>query len=109
MSIQTIGFRFNGIAPLLMHNGALANPLNPLVKEMKAITGLRKKTDEHHLELQWLEFRASLYLDAKGRVIVPSSNIEGTLVEVRKEPNSARRSSLPLWWQMMRCWITGHS
>jgi len=85
MSIQTIGFRFNGIAPLLMHNGALANPLNPLVKEMKAITGLRKKTDEHHLELQRLEFRASLYLDAKGRVIVPSSNIEGTLVEGAKK------------------------
>ena len=42
MAVQTIGFRFVGIAPLLMHNGALANPLNPLVKEMKAITGLRK-------------------------------------------------------------------
>ena len=55
MAVQTIGFRFVGIAPLLMHNGALANPLNPLVKEMKAITGLRKKTDEHHLELQRLE------------------------------------------------------
>lgn len=85
MAVQTIGFRFVGIAPLLMHNGALANPLNPLVKEMKAITGLRKKTDEHHLELQRLEFRASLYLDAKGRVIVPSSNIEGTLVEGAKK------------------------
>jgi len=83
--IRSIDFRFVGMVPLLMHNGSLANPLNPLVKEMKAITGLRKKTDEHHLELQRLEFRASLYLDAKGRVIVPSGNIEGTLVEGAKK------------------------
>lgn len=82
--IETLKFRCVGFAPLLMHNGAMANPLNPRVKEMKAITSLRKKTDENHLELQRLEFAASLYLDAKGRVIIPSSNIEGTLVEGAK-------------------------
>lgn len=83
--IETLKFRCVGFAPLLMHNGAMANPLNPRVKEMKAITSLRKKTDENHLELQRLEFAASLYLDAKGRVIIPSSNIEGTLVEGAKK------------------------
>ena len=49
-----------GIAPLLMHNGQLANPLNPLAKEMKKVTSVRTKTDEHHLELQRLEFLAGL-------------------------------------------------
>ena len=56
--LSSLTFRCVGIAPLLMHNGSLANPLNPKVKEMKEITSLRKKTDENHLELQRLEFAA---------------------------------------------------
>ena len=83
--LSSLMFRCVGIAPLLMHNGSLANPLNPKVKEMREITSLRKKTDENHLELQRLEFAASLYLDAKNRVIIPSMNIEGALVEGAKK------------------------
>jgi len=82
--VETV-FEIEGIAPLLMHNGQLANPLNPLVKEMKKITGIRKKTDEHHLELQRLEFRASLYLNSAGNVIVPSEVIESCLIEGAKK------------------------
>lgn len=83
--LTALNFRCTGVAPLLMHNGALANPLNPKVKEMKEITSLRKKTDENHYELQRLEFFAGLYLDAKKRLIIPSSNIEGALVEGAKK------------------------
>lgn len=80
MAQNEVTYRIVGESPLLMHNGAMANPLNPLAKQMKEITGLRKKTDEHHIELQRLEFRASLYLNEKGQVIIPSANIEGTII-----------------------------
>ena len=80
MAQNEVVYRIVGESPLLMHNGAMANPLNPLAKQMKEITGLRKKTDEHHIELQRLEFRASLYLNEKGQVIIPSANIEGTII-----------------------------
>ncbi len=85
MSFGEASYWIEGVSPLLMHNGQLANPLNPLVKEMKQITGIRKKTDEHHLELQRLEFRAGLYLNEAGQVIVPSEVIESCLVEGAKK------------------------
>jgi hypothetical protein len=52
---------------------------------MKEITSVRKKTDEHHLQLQELEFLAGLYLDGQRRVIIPSEVIESCLVEGAKK------------------------
>jgi len=85
MSQQSLKFHIEGIAPLLMHNGQLANPLNPLVKEMKTLTGQRKKTDEVHLALSRLEFRAGLYLNSKGEVIITSDVLESCLIEGAKK------------------------
>ena len=68
-----------------MHNGQLANPLNPLVKQMKALTGQRKKTDEVHAELSRLEFRAGLYLSKDGAVEIPSEVLESCIIEGAKK------------------------
>jgi len=38
MSYKTIDFHVRGVAPLLMHNGQIANPVNKFAKAMKAIT-----------------------------------------------------------------------
>jgi len=83
--MSEIKFRVEGVAPLLMHNGQLANPLNSTVKSMKALTGQRKKTDETHLELSRLEFYGGLYLSKKGEVQIPSEVIESTLIEGAKK------------------------
>jgi hypothetical protein len=80
-----VSFHIEGISPLLMHNGQLANPLNPLVKQMKVLTSQRKKTDETHMELSRLEFRAGLYLNSDGQVIVPAEALEGCLIEGAKK------------------------
>jgi hypothetical protein len=82
---NSITFTIEGIAPLLMHNGQLANPLNPLVKQMKALTGQRKKTDEVHAELSRLEFRAGLYVSPDGIIEIPSEVIESCLIEGAKK------------------------
>lgn len=81
----TIEFQIEGVSPLLMHNGQLANPLNPLVKQMKALTGQRKKTDEVHIELSRLEFRAGLYLNSSGQVEVPAELLESCIIEGAKK------------------------
>jgi len=80
-----IEFRIEGISPLLMHNGQLANPLNPLVKQMKSLTGLRKKSDEVHIELSRLEFRAGLYVSSDGQVEIPSEVLESSIIEGAKK------------------------
>jgi hypothetical protein len=82
---SSISFKIEGISPLLMHNGQLANPLNPLVKQMKSLTGQRKKTDEVHAELSRLEFRAGLYLSPSGQVEIPSEVLESCLIEGAKK------------------------
>lgn len=88
-----------GIAPLLMHNGQLANPLNPLAKEMKKVTSVRTKTDEHHLELQRLEFLAGLYVDEKNRIVLPSEVLESTLVEGAKKAKLGKqfKAAVSVW------------
>ncbi len=48
---------------LLMHNGQLADPLNPHAKALKAFTSKKKKSDEDHLMIAELEFQGGLYFD----------------------------------------------
>lgn len=69
---------------LCMHNGQMANPLNPYAKAMKLLTSKRKKTDEDIMEIARLEWEASLYL--QGRVVIPGCNIDRCLW------NAARKS-----------------
>lgn len=75
--LKRLRIKIKGIAPLLMHNGQLANPLNKWSKAMKAITSKRKKTDDDLIELQHLEFLGSLYGGDKGQPVIPGDVIDG--------------------------------
>ncbi len=77
---ETLKVRLNGLSPLLMHNGQLANPLNPFTKQLKTITSKRKKTDDDHAEVARIEWHASLYIDSDGRLCMPGENIEACLI-----------------------------
>jgi hypothetical protein len=90
MSYQTIEFHVRGVAPLLMHNGQLANPLNKWSKAMKTITSNRKKTDEDYAQLANLEFLGSLYVNEEGRAVLPGEVIEGTIVSGAKRTKQGK-------------------
>lgn len=68
-----------GIAPLVMHNGQTADPLNAYAKAMKQISGKRKKVDADHENLAKIEWEAALYLDRTKTP--PQVNISGHVVE----------------------------
>lgn len=57
---QTLHFRITGIAPLLMHNGRLADPLDPHSKALADAARRRGKIEADHLEIARLEFLDSL-------------------------------------------------
>jgi hypothetical protein len=76
MSRKKSKYRLTGIAPLLLHNGQLADPLNNFSKEIKKISGKRKKTDADLEQMAELEFKGSLYVDEDGEPILPSEGIE---------------------------------
>lgn len=64
-----------GIAPLLMHNGQLADPLNKWAKDLKKVTAKRQKTDEDYAAMARIEFMGGLYFDKKDGVYIPGDNI----------------------------------
>lgn len=75
--MKTMKIKLTGIRPLILHNGLLADPTNPIVLQQKAITAKKaKKTDADNLELARLEWFGGLYLSESGRICIPCDNIE---------------------------------
>lgn len=82
--MNQITYHVTGVAPLLIQSDILANPLNPQTKELKRVTEVRKKTDEHHLKIAELQFLGSLYYDEKNRYHLPAKNIFACLFSAAK-------------------------
>lgn len=78
MKIMTV--RYTGTKELLMHNERLANPIDPIVQEMKALTAKRKKTDADHRDIAEVEFRGGLYFDDKLGPVIPDRVIRASLI-----------------------------
>lgn len=81
---QTIEVKVKGVCPMLQHNGQMADPLNPITKEMKKVSSKRKKTDEDFADMAKIEWTGGLYLDEKGRVGVPGECIEAMFLAAAK-------------------------
>lgn len=76
---KTIELELTANAPLLLHNAnILVNPLHPVTKEIKKISGKRNKTEDDLLALSKLEWFASLYLSNKKSTIT----VEGSDVNI---------------------------
>jgi hypothetical protein len=76
---QTLSFRIIGVSPLLMHNGQLADALNPFTKSLKEIHSKRKKTEADEVEIARREYNGSLYI-ANGAPCVPGEVIEAMMI-----------------------------
>ena len=76
--MEQITMCFTGVRPLLMHNGAMVDPRNPHVQEIKKITskGSKKQTESDLEKLSRLEWEAGLYWDDQAGPFIPSDNIE---------------------------------
>jgi hypothetical protein len=70
-----------GTKPMIMHSGQLADPLNPIVKEMKKITAKGKnKTDSDLEQLARLEFVGGLYVsEDKKSLVIPAHVLDGVI------------------------------
>lgn len=84
MSWKNISYRLAADAGLYMHNSRLADPLDPIVKDIKKITSKRKKTDADHQEIARLEFMGGLYM-TEGGPILPSKWVDGVILSAAKK------------------------
>ena len=81
---RTLKVEIVGTAPLIMHNGQTADPLNRYAKAMAEISGKRSKTEADLEQMAWLDFIGSLYMGTDGPV-VPGRLIEAAIVEGAKK------------------------
>ncbi len=84
MATKTLKYKWEGLAPLMVHNGDLASPFNEHARAIKTISGKRKKTDEDHEKMAKLEFLGSLYMGEKGPVM-PGKCIDVVLLKAAKK------------------------
>ena len=80
-----------GTAPLVMHNGPTADPLNRFAKMLEAVSGKRKKTEADYEEMARIEFFAALYMGQDGPVI-PARVLEATVVEGARKLKSGKQA-----------------
>jgi hypothetical protein len=74
-NMKTATYKIKGITPMMMHSERLANPFDSLTREIKAVTGKRKKTEDDLLEIARLEWLGGLYHDDEAGIHVPGYNI----------------------------------
>lgn len=77
--MNTITATITGTAPLLMHNGQMANPLNKYAQELKKLTSKRQKTEDDYIAMMRIEFLGGLYFDKNVGVHLPAINVEGCI------------------------------
>lgn len=82
--LQTLAIKITGKAPLLMHSDRFANPLDPLTKAHKELTGKRKKTDDDHIAIARSEFIGGCYWQRGIGFFIPGQNLDSCLVGAAK-------------------------
>jgi len=92
MSYKTVEFEIEGVSPLLMHNGQMANPLNKFAKELKKISGKRKKTDDDYAEMSRIEFLGGLYVNGDKVPVIPGEVLEATISSGAKNTKKGKVS-----------------
>lgn len=79
--MNTTRYTIQGLTPLIMHNGRLADPLDEAAKALGKLTSSKQKTEKYHRDVSECEWRGSLYVDEDGRPCLPGEVIEACLVE----------------------------
>jgi len=88
--IDRIELEIEGVSPLLMHNGEMADPLNPMTQELKKVSSKRVKTESDHREMAKLEWHAGIY-QQEGVVVVPGVMLDKTIIEAARKSRKGKQ------------------
>lgn len=80
MPYKKLTLELTGVAPLLLHNSRLADPLDEFARALKKVSSKRAKTDADHEEMGRLEWLGGLYMADKVGPCIPQANALAMLV-----------------------------
>lgn len=83
--MEKVNLKIVGTSALLMHSDRLANPLDPLKKEMASFTSKRKKTDEDHEMIAKIEWSAAMYYAEETGPYLPGRMLKACLIGAAKK------------------------
>lgn len=83
MKAQSLRLRLVGTKRLIMHSGRLADPLDPIAKELTRLTSKRAKTEADHEQIARVEWHGGLWLHGD-QPCIPLEALTATFVEAAK-------------------------
>lgn len=90
---KTVKIKIEGIRPLLMHNGQLADPLNERTRALKrAVEKKSKMTDSDHEHARRCEWLGGAYFAESVGFYLPSENIEAMIVAGAKKARKGKQA-----------------
>jgi hypothetical protein len=83
MTLHRVALRIEGVAPLLLSNGMMADPEYAWAKLKSSLTSKgSKKTDADQIRLNRIMWEGALYLNKDKNLILPGKLLEGMVVKV---------------------------
>lgn len=81
--LNDLKFKIVGVAPLLMHNSRLSDPLDPFSEKISKLcsTRTKKRTVAQWEELRRLEFMGGFWGNAQGEPVIPAMAIDAMMKE----------------------------
>jgi hypothetical protein len=95
--MKTYKIKFNHVTPLLMKSTRGVNPLDPLVKEQKSLTSLRKKTDDDIMRLMEIDYELGAYYDDEVGFYIPAEMIEACIREGAKANRLGEKAKIAIF------------
>lgn len=95
--IEEIKVRLIGESPLMMHNGRLADPLNPWAVKLAEFSGLRKKTEAQHIAMRRVEWFGSMYEGDDGLPAIPGANVVATIIDGAKAQRRGKQAKVGIF------------
>lgn len=75
MTMEQIGLRLKGSNLLMVNNPQTVNPFNTFTKQIKELTGKKRRTDQDEHDLMRIKWRAALYYDEDVGPYLPSVQV----------------------------------
>lgn len=99
---MNLTIHIEGVTPILQHNARLSDPLDPIAMALKKVTGVTKKTEEHHAEMARLEFLGSVYTMPDGHIAFNANALRRCVQDAAASFKAGKKVERGIVWPVQR-------